>query len=103
MNFVDFMIDCYSHITSHASQVFAHTLHELLFAKHCTCYCVWLWFDQPSFCKYFELCANLICCLKICGECKNFVFGNFGLKILDLKIISSHTHAFFFLNFNALS
>ena len=34
---------------------------------------------------------------------RNFVFGNFGLKILDLKIISSHTHAFLFLNFNALS
>ena len=34
---------------------------------------------------------------------QNFVFGNIGLKILVWKIISSHTHAFLFLNFNALS
>ena len=80
-----------------------HTLHELFFAKHRTCYCVCLWSDQPLFCNYFELCANLNCCLKICGECKNFVFGNFGLKILDLKNIPSHTHEFLFLKFNALS
>ena len=41
--------------------------------------------------------------MKICGECKNFGFGNFGLKILDLKNIPSHTHAFLFSKFNALS
>ena len=34
---------------------------------------------------------------------QNFVFGNIGLKILVWKIISSHTHAFLVLNFNALS
>ena len=32
---------------------------------------------------------------------RNFVFWEFGLKILVLKIISSHTNAFLFLNFNA--
>ena len=35
-----------------------------------------------KFCKYFEFCAKLICCLKICGECKKFCFGEFRLKIL---------------------
>ena len=34
---------------------------------------------------------------------QNFVFGDIGFKILDWKNISSHTHAFFVLNFNALS
>ena len=34
---------------------------------------------------------------------QNFVFGNFGLKILDLKNIPSHTYAFLFLKLNALS
>jgi len=42
-------------------------------------------------------------CLKIFGVCKKFCFEEFGLKILVLKTISSHTHAFLFLNFNALS
>ena len=39
---------------------------------------VWL----TKFCKYFEFCEKLIGCLKICGECKKFCFGEFGLKIL---------------------
>ena len=35
-----------------------------------------------KFSKYFEFCAKLICCLKICGECKKFCFREFGIKIL---------------------
>ena len=34
---------------------------------------------------------------------QNFVFGDIGFKILVWKNISSHTHAFLVLNFNALS
>ena len=42
-----------------------HTLHKLLFAKLCTCYCVCLWFDQPSLkipwvlCKSYLMLENL--------------------------------------------
>ena len=32
MNFVDFVIDCYSHITSHASQVFASCTHYMSYS-----------------------------------------------------------------------
>ena len=65
MNFVDFVIDCYSHITSHVSQAFASCTHyKLLFAKLGTLYCVWfccghprlkvLWF-QCKMCLMFAL------------------------------------------------
>ena len=45
MNFVDFVIDCYLHITSHVSQVFASS-----------CYCMCLWSDQPSLQLLWILC-----------------------------------------------
>ena len=32
MNFVDFVIDCYSHITSHVSQVFATCTHYMSYS-----------------------------------------------------------------------
>ena len=41
--------------------------------------------------------------LKNLWRMQNFVFGDIGFKILDWKNISSHTHAFLVLNFNALS
>ena len=49
MNFVEIVIDFYSYITSHVSQVFASCTHytKLLFAKLCTCYYVWFWFGHP--------------------------------------------------------
>ena len=48
MNFVDFVFDFYSHITSHVSQVFA-TLHKSLFAKLCTCYSVFFFVWPTKF------------------------------------------------------
>ena len=48
--------------------------------------------------KYFEFYAQPICCLKNKGgECWNLNFWeNWVLNLEFVKIISSHTHAFFF-------
>ena len=37
-----------------------HTLHKLLFAKLCTCYCVWFWFGQPSLKIPWVLCKTCL-------------------------------------------
>ena len=49
------------HLTCISSFWKLHTLHMLLFAKLCTCYCVWFWFGQPSLKIPFILCKM---CLK---------------------------------------
>ena len=102
MNFVDFVIDCYTHITSHVTQVFArlHTLHKLLFAKHCTCYCVCLsvWPTKCEITLSFFLCKTYFVFEILKGEClKILILGKLGLKLVLWKSISSHTHAFYFL------
>ena len=97
MNFVDFVIDCYLHITSHVSQVFAscthYTSYSLLNIVH-VIVCVYgltnhvlqiLWI----LCKIDLILENLWRMQEILN------FGNFWLKFLFLKIISSHTHAFY--------
>ena len=68
-----------------------HTLHKLLFAKHCTCYCVCLWSDQPSFANTLNFVQNWFDTWKFMENVRNFKFGKFGLQFLFLKIISSHT------------
>ena len=48
--------------------------------------------------KYFEFYAKLICCLKKkkMGDClKSKFLGELGFNLGFVKIISSHTHAFF--------
>ena len=48
MNFVDFVIDCYSHITSHVSETFASCTHYTSYsAKLGTLYCVWFCCGHP--------------------------------------------------------
>ena len=95
MNFVDFVFNCYTHITSHVSQAFAscthYTSYSLLNIVH-VIICVFGLTNQV--CKYFEFYAKLIWWLKIYGDCKKFKLWKIGLNSLFLKIISSHTHAF---------
>ena len=96
MNFVDFVIDFYSHITSHVSQVFTscthYTSYSLLNFVH-VIVCVYdltnhvlqiLWI----LCKINLLLENLWRMQEI------LFLGNLGLKFLFLKITSSHTYAF---------
>ena len=96
MNFVNFVIDCYSHITSHVSQVFAN-------CTHCTSYSL-LNIVHVIVCVYgltnqvlqilWNFVQNQFDARKFMENARNFDFGNFGLKFLFLKITSSHTHAF---------
>ena len=52
------------HLTCISSFYRLHTLHKLLFAKLCTCYCVWFWFGQPSL-KIPKFYAKHVWCLRI--------------------------------------
>ena len=87
MNFVDFVIDCYSHITSHVSQVFAsrthYTSYSLLNIVH-VIVCVYGLINHV-----FAITLNYVqtkfVAWKFVENAKNFVFGNFGLKILDFE------------------
>ena len=95
MNFVEFVIDCYTHITSHVTQVFArlHTLHKLLFAKHCTCYCVCLsvWPTKCEITLSFFFVQNILCVWDFKGRMfENLNFGKTGFKtcVLEKHFIS---------------
>ena len=90
MNFVQFVFNCYTHITSHVSQVFAsythYTSYSLLNIVH-VIVCVFGLTNQV--CKYFEFYAKQFWCLKI------LILGKLGLKLVFLKNFASHTHAFY--------
>ena len=96
MNFVDFVIDCYSHIISHVSQTFAsythYTSYSLLNIVH-VIVCVYGLTNQV-FAITLNFVQNKFDAWKFMENAINFDFGNFGLKFLFLKITSSHTHAF---------
>ena len=96
MNFVNFVIDFYSHITLHVSQAFAscthYTSYFLLNIVH-VFVCVFR-FDQPSLQILWVLMQNRFDAWEFMENVWNFNFGKIGLNSLFLKIISSHTHAF---------
>ena len=96
MNFVDFVFNCYTHITSHVSQVFTSCTHymsySLLNIVHVTV-CVFGLTNQV--CKYFEfLCKTYLMLKNLWRMFDNLNFGKTRFKTLFLKYISSHTHAF---------
>ena len=98
MNFVDFVLNCYSHITSHISQAFTsfthYTSYSLLNIVH-VIVCVFGLTNQVW--KYFEFSVQKQnCCLRICEEClKILILEKLGLKLVFLKNFASHTHAFY--------
>ena len=96
MNFVDFVIDCYSHITSHVSQTFTscthYTSYSLLNIVH-VIVCVYGLTNQV-FAITLNFVQNQFDAWKFMENARNFDFANFGLKFLFLKITSLHTHAF---------
>ena len=98
MNFVDFVFNCYTHITSHVSQVFAscthYTSYYLLNIVHIIM-CVSR-SDQPSLQLLWAFVQNIFCVWELKGECLKILnLGKLGLKLVFWKIISSHTHAFY--------
>ena len=102
MDCVDFVLNCYTHITSHVIQVFAsctyYTSYFLLNIVY-VIVCVF-WFDQPSLkLLWVFFCEKHILCLKnFKGGClKILCLERLGLKLVFWKNISSHSHAFYFL------
>ena len=96
MNFVDFVLNCYSHITSHVSQIFAsfthYTSYSLLNIVH-VIVCVFGLTNQV--CKYFEFLRKTDLMLMILWKMfDDLNFGKTGFKTLFLKKITSHTHTF---------
>ena len=100
MNFVDFVIDCYTHITSHVTQVFAscthYTSYFLLNIVH-VIVCVFR-SDQPSLelLWVFFLCKTYFVFEILKGEClKILILGKLGSKLVFWKDISFHSYAFY--------
>ena len=91
---------CYSHITSHVSQVFIsfthYTSYSLLNIVH-VIVCVFR-SDQPSLQILWVHMQNIFCVWEFKRRMfENLNFGKLGLKLVFWKSISSHTHAFYFL------
>ena len=87
MNFVDLVIDCYSHITSHISQVFAscthYTSYSLLNFVH-VIVCIYGMTNQVLQILWFLCKINLL--LENLWRMQEILFlGNFGLKFLFWK------------------
>ena len=106
MNFVDFVINCYNtyHLTCNSS-LFAscthYTSYSLLNIVH-VIVCVFR-SDQPSLKLLWVFVQNIFFVWEFLGRLvENLILGKLGLKIVFWKSISSHTHAFLFLIFNAL-
>ena len=97
-NFVDFVFDFYSHITSHVSQAFTscthYTSYSLLnFVHAIVCVFgltnqVWKipWVFMQNIFDAWEFKENGL---------KLLILGKLGWKLVFLKNISSHTHAFY--------
>ena len=97
---------CYSHITSHISQVFASVTHyasySLLNIVH-VIVCV-SWSDQPSLqLLWVFFVQNIFCVWKFKGRMfENLNFGKIGFKTCVLKKHFISYSCFLFLIFNAL-
>ena len=101
MNFVDFVFDYYSHITSHVSQAFAscthYTSYSLLNFVH-VIVCVFGLTNQVW--KFLEFYAKLIWCLREWIENLNFGKTRFKTCVFEKHFIS---YSFmWFIKFNTL-
>ena len=94
MNFVDFMFNCYSHITSHVSQAFASFTHYTSYSLLNIVHVIVVW--PTKFANTLSFYAKQIWCLRIYVEClKILIMGKLGLKLVFLKNFASHTYAFY--------
>ena len=96
MNCVDFVIEFYLHITSHVSQAFASCTHDTRYSLQNIVHVIVCIFGLTNqVCKYFEfLCKTDLMLENLWKMLENLNVGKQGLKLLFLKNISSHTHAF---------
>ena len=97
MNFVEIVLDCYSHITSHVSQTFASCTHYTSYSLLNFVHVIMCDFGLANqVWKFLELYAKFVWSLRISGELfENLIFEKLGSKQVFFKSISSHTHAFY--------
>ena len=106
MDFVDFVFNCYTHITSHVTQVFAscthYTSYSLLNIVH-VIMCVF-WSDQPSLKLLWVLFVqNIFCVWDFKGRMiKNLNLGKTRFKTCVLEKHFISYSCILFLIFNAL-
>ena len=104
MNFVDFMLNCYSHITSHVSQAFTsfthYTSYSLLNIVHINV-CVFGLNNQV--CKYFEfLCKTNLMLENLWRMFENLNFEKTRFKTCVLEKHFISYSCILFIIFNAL-
>ena len=104
MNFVDFVLNCYSHITSHASQVFTsfthYTSYSLLNIVH-VIVCVFGLTNQV--CKYFEFLYKIDLILEnLWRMFENLNFGKTRFKTCVFEKLYISYSCISFIFFNAL-
>ena len=97
MNFVNFVVDFCSHITSHVSQAFASCTHNTSYSLLNivnVIVCVFGLTNQVW--KILWVLCKTDLLLKKKGDClKSKFWENWVLNLGFVKIISTHTHAFF--------
>ena len=105
MNFVDFVFNCYTHITSHVIQAFAscthYTSYSLLNIVH-VIVCVSR-SNQPSLQLLWVFVQNIFCIREFKGRLfENLNFGKTGFKTCVLEKHFISYSCILFLIFNAL-
>ena len=105
MNFVDFVFNCYTHITSHVPQAFAscthYTSYSLLNIVH-VIVCVSR-SDQSSLQLLWVFMQNIFCVWKFKGRTfENLNFGKNGFQICVLEKHFISYSCILFIIFNAL-
>ena len=105
MNFVDFVVDCFSHITSHVSQVFTSCTHYASYSLLNIVYvivCVFR-YDQPSLQILWVLMQNIFGAWEFKGRMfENLNFGKTGFKTCVLEKHFISYSCILFIIFNAL-
>ena len=104
MNFADFVLNCYSHITSHVSQAFTSFTHYISYSLLNIVYVtVYVFGLTHQVCKYFEFFyAKIDLMLKnLWRMFENLNFGKIGFKTCAFEKLYISYSCILFIFFNA--
>ena len=104
MNFADFVLNCYLHITSHVSQAFTSFTHYISYSLLNIVYVtVYVFGLTHQVCKYFEFFyAKIDLMLKNLGRMfENLNFGKTGFKTCAFEKLCISYSCILFIFFNA--
>ena len=105
INFVDFVFNCYTYITSHVSQAFVSCTHYTSYSLLNNVYVIVCVFGLTNqVCKYFEvLCKTDLMLENLWRTFDDLNFGKTGFKTVLFAIHFITYSCILFINFNALS